>query len=70
MNQPQERRWSWYSQIVDALFAIAGLVLLAVMTIRNSYPIYGVLLVLVFAGRVSASSILRLLVARWEGNGK
>lgn len=65
-----ERRWPWYNQIVDAVFAVAGLAIVGVMTIRNSYPLYGVFLVLVFAGRVSASTLLRYLIGRWESQGK
>lgn len=70
MTGEHQRRWPWYSQVVDAAFAVAGLVLVAVMTIRNNYPIYGVFLVLVFAGRVSSSALLHYLVGRWETNGK
>lgn len=66
MNSPGERRWPWYNQIIDAIFAVAGLAIVGVMTARNSYPLYGVFLVLVFAGRVSASALLRYLVGRWE----
>lgn len=61
-----DRRWPWYSQVVDAAFATAGLGLLALMAVRDSYPLYGVFLVLVFAGRVSASTLLRYLIGRWE----
>lgn len=63
---PGERHWPWYNQVVDAVFAAAGLAIVAVMTARDSYPLYGVFLVLVFAGRVSASALLRYLVGRWE----
>lgn len=66
MSREGERRWPWYSQAVDAVFAAAGLVLLGVMTARNDWPPYGVFLVMVFAGRVSASTLLRYLVGRWE----
>lgn len=68
MSPNTQRRWPWYTQAVDAVFALAGLAVLAVMTVRNSYPAYGVFLVLVFAGRVSSSTLLRYLTARWESN--
>jgi len=69
-ERQHQRMWPWYTQVVDAVFAAAGLGLVAAMAIRDSYPIYGVFLVLVFAGRVSSSTLLRYLVGRWETNGK
>lgn len=65
-----DRRWPWYSQIVDALFAIAGLALVGVMAVRDSYPLPGVFLVLVFAGRVTTSTLQRYLIGRWDEREK
>lgn len=65
-----DRRWPWYQQAIDAVFAVAALVVLGVMTARNSYPLYGVFVILVFAGRLSSSAVLRYLTGRWEAENK
>jgi len=66
MTGTTDRRWPWYSQARDAAYSAAGLILLGVMVSRDSYPWPGVFLVLVFAGRVTTSTIQRYLIGRWE----
>jgi len=58
----RERRWSWFGQALDAVFAVAGLALLATMVIRDNYPLPAVFLVLVFAGRVTTGTLERWLL--------
>lgn len=61
-----DRRWSWYAQVRDAVVALVGVGTLALMAVRNSYPVGGVITALVCVGALSASAALRALVGRWE----
>ena len=62
----RERRWAWYSQIRDAVVASVGVGILVSMIVRESWPPLGVITALVCVGALSASSVLRYLVGRWE----
>lgn len=61
MTDRQQRRWLWFQQTLDATFAVAGLVLLSAMIIRDSYPPLAVILVLALGGRVSMGTLERWL---------
>lgn len=63
----RQRSWSWFQQVLDAVFAFAGLVLLAVMIVRDDYPPLAVVLVLALGGRVSMASVERWLIGRDKG---
>ena len=63
----REQRWSWFGQALDAVFGVAGLVLLGVMVARDSYPLPAVFLVLVFAGRVTTGTLERWLLRNGRG---
>lgn len=65
-NRGNDRRWTWYAQVRDAVVALVGIATLALMAFRNSYPIVGVLTALVCVGALSASTALRALAGRWE----
>ena len=60
----RQRRWVWFQQTLDAVFAIAGLVLLGAMIARDSYPPLAVILVLALGGRVSMGALERWLTGR------
>lgn len=63
----REQRWSWFGQALDAVFALAGLGILAAMVIRDNYPLPAVFLVLVFAGRVTTGTLERWLLRNGKG---
>lgn len=65
-HRGSDRRWSWYAQVRDALVSVVGIGVIALMAVRNSYPIGGVVTALVCVGALSASAALRALVGRWE----
>lgn len=62
----QERRWPWYQQVVDAIVLTLGVGIALAMTYRNSWPVTGVVLVVVCIGKLGASQAIRLLLGRWE----
>lgn len=68
-HRGNDRRWSWYAQVRDALVALVGIGIIGLMAVRNSYPVGGVITALVCVGALSASAALRALVGRWE-NGR
>lgn len=53
--------------MLDAVFALAALVLLGFMIARDNYPPLAVILVLALGGRVSMGALERWLTGR--GNG-
>ena len=63
---PRERRWAWYSQIRDAVVAVVGVGILVSMIVREAWPPLGVITALVCVGALSASSVLRYLIGRWD----
>lgn len=65
-HRGNDRRWSWYAQVRDAVVSLVGVGTLALMAFRNSYPVGGVVTALVCVGALSASTALRFLVGRWE----
>jgi hypothetical protein len=65
-RQHEEKRWPWYTQIRDAVFAAFGMAILGVMAYRNSWPLAGVAAALTCMGVVGAGTALRLLLGRWE----
>lgn len=65
-HRGNDRRWSWYAQVRDAVVSLVGIGTLALMAFRNSYPVGGVVTALVCVGALSASAALRALVGRWE----
>jgi hypothetical protein len=62
----RQRRWTWWQQTLDAMCALAGLVLLGFMVKRNDFDPLGVILVLALAGRVSMASLERWLTGRGD----
>lgn len=69
MTETQNRRWSWYQQTVDAATAMLGIGIAIAMTWRDSFPLVGVMLVLVCLGRLSARAMIGYLAKQWD-NGK
>ena len=69
MTRHEELRWPWYQQVVDALVLVLGIGIAVTMTVRNSWPPLGVILVTVCIGRLSARAALQVLAGRWSGNG-
>ena len=63
---PEDRRWPWFTQIVDAASATLGAGIVVVMVIRDRWPIAGLVTALVLLGRITASSALRYMLGRWE----
>lgn len=59
-------RWPWYQQVTDALAFLLGVAIAVAMTYRDSYPFWGVALVLACVGKLTTSQILRLLLGRWD----
>ena len=45
---------------------LLGIGIAVTMTARDSYPFWGVALVLACVGKLTTSQILRLLLGRWE----
>lgn len=67
MTEAQRHRtWSWYQQFSDAVVLILGVGIAVVMTARNSWPVTGVVLVVVCLGKLGASQAIRLLLGRWD----
>lgn len=66
MTGTSDQRWPWYQQIVDAIVLVLGIGIAVVMTYRNSWPVTGVVLVVVCIGKLGASQAIRLLLGRWE----
>jgi hypothetical protein len=65
MNEATQRRWSWYQQAVDAVVAILGIGIAISMTARNSFPPWGILLVISCVGKLTATQLLKVLMAKW-----
>ena len=61
-----DRRWPWFQQTLDAVAAVLGIGLAIRMGYRESYPLTGVVLVLACIGKLTASQLLRFLMARWD----
>lgn len=66
MTEGKDRRWPWYQQISDAIVLALGVSIAVVMTLRDSWPVTGVVLVTVCLGKLGASQAIRLLLGRWE----
>ena len=69
MTRPQDLRWPWYQQVVDVIVLVLGIGIAVTMTIRDSWNILAVSLVLVCIGRLSARGVFQVLAGRWLGNG-
>lgn len=68
----RDRRWAWYSQIVDAALLLAGLITIGVMLARWSFPFGALLLVAFCTGGLTAGQVIDVLLGRWaskRGNG-
>jgi hypothetical protein len=65
-DSARDRRWPWYQQISDAVVLALGIGIAIAMTIRDSYPPLGVILVASCIGKLTASQLLRVLLGRWE----
>lgn len=61
----QQKRWPWYQQAVDAVLAAVGIIVIAFMVKRNSYPINGILLALSCVNTILASHVIDALAGRW-----
>jgi hypothetical protein len=68
----RDRRWTWYSQILDSALALAGLATIALMLIRWSFPFGALLLVAFCTGGITAGQLIDVLVGRWarKSNGQ
>lgn len=61
----RDRRWAWYSQVVDAALAAAGITTVGVMVYRWSFPFGAILLVAFCTGGLTAGQLIDALVGRW-----
>lgn len=56
-----DRRWAWYQQVLDAIVAVLGIGLAITMAARDSWPLYGVLMVIFCLGKIGTGQLLRSL---------
>jgi len=63
----RNKRWAWFSQTVDALLVVAGLVTIGAMIYRWSFPLGAIALAAFCVGGLTAGQLIDLLVGRWTG---
>jgi hypothetical protein len=63
----RNKRWAWFSQTVDALLVVAGLVTIGAMIYRWSFPLGAIALSAFCVGGLTAGQLIDLLVGRWTG---
>jgi hypothetical protein len=61
-----QKRWPWWTQVREAVAAVAALIVLGVETWRGTYNILAMTFVLACLGVVGTGVLTRLLVGRME----